>query len=117
MAIFSISRVKNLSTAGPRANLRFREETKGHLSHKWLGQRPCLSRIIFESLVSLPGQKRASRGRQVLPGHKLASFSSRPAPMAILSRLASISMQWPFYQDQWPFYQANVKEEPDVQGF
>ena len=31
MAIFTISRVKNLSTARPCTNLRFREERKGHL--------------------------------------------------------------------------------------
>ena len=35
MAIFTFSRVKNLSTAGPCAKLRFREETQGNLSHKW----------------------------------------------------------------------------------
>ena len=29
MAVFTISRVKNLSTAGPCAKLKFREETKG----------------------------------------------------------------------------------------
>ena len=31
MAHFTISRVKNLSTAGPFANLQFREEIKGNL--------------------------------------------------------------------------------------
>ena len=39
MAIFTISRVKNLSTAGPCANLRFREETKGNFKQEketWL---------------------------------------------------------------------------------
>ena len=31
MANFSISRVKNLLTAGPSANLQFRKEIKGNL--------------------------------------------------------------------------------------
>ena len=31
MAIFTISRVKNLSTAGPCAYLRFQDEREGHL--------------------------------------------------------------------------------------
>ena len=30
MAIFAISRVKNLSTAGPCTSLRFRDEIKGN---------------------------------------------------------------------------------------
>ena len=44
IAFFTISRVKNLSTAGPWTNLRLREETKGNLS---LRQWPCISRIII----------------------------------------------------------------------
>ena len=44
IANFTISRVKNLSTAGPSANLQFREEIKGNLVER-IYQRPGHVRI------------------------------------------------------------------------
>ena len=82
IAIFTISRVKNFSTAGPCTNLRFRAETKGNLSHKWLGQLPCLSRIILKVLS-------ASQDRNELPG------ANRGASWPVL---AQGQPRWPFYQ-------------------
>ena len=98
-AIFTISRVKNLSTAGPCTNLRFREETKGNLSYKWLGQWPCLSRIIFESRRPGSSWRILAEGQPRWPLYQ----GWRQNQCKLL-----------FYQGRWPFYHADVKEDGAV---
>ena len=66
------------------------EISKGNLSHKWLGQLPCLSRIILKVLS-------ASQDRNELPG-------------------ANRGTSWPVLaqnQPRWPFIKAGFNINAD----
>ena len=70
MAIFIISRVKNLSTAEPCAKLKFREETKGtsatsglangHVYHHAMSSRPPRTEMSFPGETGSAGRQAAS---------------------------------------------------------
>ena len=80
MEIFTISRVKNLSTAGPCAYLRFQEERKGNLvdpasSHMLVSRR---NMAVLLRLASL-------NGRFINDGRFIKAVGQASGRMAVLS--------------------------------
>ena len=79
MTIFIISRVKNLSTAGPCAYLRFQEERKGNLVD------PASSHTLVSRRNMAVLLRPASSGRFINDGRFIKAVGQASGRMAVLS--------------------------------
>ena len=97
IAIFTISRVKNLSTAGPCAYLRFQEERKRNLVD------PASSHmLVSQTKEFMNGLREETKGNLVAILSRPTSRSSRFIK-ADGRFIKAGQHQWPFYQRRPPY--------------